>query len=108
MMIGAGGDRSAHRQAAKPFIIIPICQLLFSYWDLTNEDLKVAVCNNATCTSPTLTTVDSAGNVGGYTSLALNSSGFPVISYFNFTNGDLKVAVFVPPSNTIYLPLVLR
>ena len=81
---------------------------VISYRDDSNDGLKVAVCNDAACTNPTLTTVDSAGDVGRFTSLALNSSGFPVISYYDDTNDDLKVAVFVPPSNTIYLPLVLR
>ena len=40
----------------------------------------------------TLTTVDSAGNVGLYTSITLGADGLPVISYFDNTNGDLKVA----------------
>jgi LPXTG-site transpeptidase (sortase) family protein len=64
-----------------------------SYLDGTNGDLKLAVCNDAACTAPTLTTVDSTGVVGQYTSLALNASGFPVISYYDITNRDLKVAV---------------
>jgi len=67
---------------------------VISYYDSTNFDLKVAVCNDATCTSPpTLTTVDNGRDVGVDTSLALNSRGFPVISYYDYTNGDLKVAV---------------
>ncbi|MCZ7673755.1 MAG: hypothetical protein M5U34_44895 [Chloroflexi bacterium] len=40
-----------------------------------------------------LTTVDSAGNVGWHTSLALNGNGYPVISYRDWANDDLKVAV---------------
>lgn len=64
-----------------------------SYWDFTNTALKVAICNNDACTKPTLTTVDNAGDVGAYTSIALNGAGLPMISYFDDTNDALKVAV---------------
>ena len=54
--------------------------------------LKLAHCNDANCASATLTTVNSAGNVGYYTALVLDASGHPVISYLDNTNYDLKLA----------------
>ncbi|BAP54756.1 hypothetical protein THII_0459 [Thioploca ingrica] len=72
---------------------------VISYFDKTNKDLKLAICGNTTCTANnTLTIVDDAGGAdmtgaGGFTSLALNSQGYPVISYFDIDNGDLKLAV---------------
>ena len=67
---------------------------VISYWDAASIDLKLAVCAVATCSSGTIIrTIDSLGAVGSYTSLALTTAGFPVISYFDFNDFDLKVAV---------------
>ena len=67
---------------------------VISYYDSDNEDLKVAKCGDASCTtaSVTLRTLDSTGFVGWHTSIAIGADGFPVISYYDETNGDLKVA----------------
>ena len=66
---------------------------IISYYDATNTALKVAACANAGCTgTPTITTIDSVDVVGYYTSIAIGDNGYPVISYSDFTNGDLKVA----------------
>ena len=67
---------------------------VISYWDGTNNDLKVAHCTDLACTSvPELTTVDSAARVGFFSSLAIGNDGFPVISYSDETgDGALKAA----------------
>jgi hypothetical protein len=37
-------------------------------------------------------TIDSAGDVGKYTSITIGADGLGLISYFDSTNGELKVA----------------
>src|SRR5262245_52744295 len=63
-----------------------------SYYDESLGDLRYAAWNG---TSWNRTTIDSAGNVGQYTSLAFDpADGNPAISYYDQTNGDLKLAWF--------------
>jgi hypothetical protein len=66
---------------------------VMSYYDNLNGALKVAKCGNPSCSFlATVNTVDTSGDVGLYTSLAVPADGLPVISYFDQSNGDLKVA----------------
>ena len=63
-----------------------------SYRDSTNDDLKYATCSSS-CTSAsswTNSTIDSVGNVGSRTSIAIDSNDAVHISYNDITNGDLK------------------
>jgi len=63
-----------------------------SYHDATNLDLKVVHCTSIDCTSnDTPVTLDSAGRVGTSSSITVGTDGFPVVSYHDITNSDLKV-----------------
>ena len=74
---------------------------VISYYDVTNSALKVAKCANVFCTgAATRTTVDSSGNVGMHTSIAIGADGNPVVSYQDQANLDLKVAKCVNPACT--------
>jgi len=72
---------------------------IISYHNYSTNDLNLTVCNSADCDAPDTVIVDDVGVSGGNNTLALNSSGLPVMAYFDdgtnqaglFTG--LKVAV---------------
>ena len=73
---------------------------VISYTDFTNTVLKLVHCTNASCiTHDTPVTLDSAGNVGFYTSITIGVDGNPVISYADGDpNFDLKLVHCTNPS----------
>ncbi len=75
-------------------IFVPADSLpVISYYDATNLDLKVLKCSSISCSAgSTITVVDSLGDVGAYSSLFVPADGLPVISYYDSTNFNLKVA----------------
>jgi len=74
---------------------------VISYRAFTAGDLRVAKCTNPSCSTSTLTTVDqTAASTGSATSIAIGVDGNPVISYRNFTAGDLRVAKCADPACT--------
>jgi hypothetical protein len=55
---------------------------VISYYDSSNDYLKVAKCGNASCSSGnTVTTVSTFG--GFFTSIAISADGFPIVSSFD-------------------------
>ncbi|MBK9745788.1 MAG: hypothetical protein IPO91_03325 [Chloroflexi bacterium] len=80
--------------SAQPALVLTASDLpVISYYNSASRDLMLVVCSTSTCTSATVSVIDSAGDVGQYSSIRLTSSGLPVISYYDATNRDLK-AVF--------------
>ncbi|MDN3512348.1 MAG: hypothetical protein NG784_13745 [Candidatus Jettenia sp.] len=70
-------------------------KVYISYYDATNRDLKCASTSTPLVpASWTITTVDSTGDVGRFTSLAIDSMDNVHISYYDLTNGDLKHALY--------------
>ncbi|UCG78088.1 MAG: hypothetical protein JSV21_11095 [Nitrospirota bacterium] len=55
-------------------------------------DLKIAKCLDNACSTFSITTLDSLGDVGAYSSLTIGADGLPIISYRDITNSSLKVA----------------
>ena len=90
LAIDSAGDVGAHTSITIGTNGNPIISY-FSYYDQTNSALKVAACNNPTCTTSTNTTIDSTDAVGWYSSIAIGTNGNPIISYWDMTNQDLKV-----------------
>ena len=65
---------------------------IISYYDFTNKDLKIYDCADAVCSGTgTARTLDSGGDVGADTAIAIRDSGGPIIAHYDSTNGDLKV-----------------
>ena len=65
------------------------CYPYISYYDITNQDLKLAIFNGSSWDKYT---VDSAGNVGRFNSIARDAAGNIHMSYYDQTNNRLKYA----------------
>jgi hypothetical protein len=60
---------------------------LISYFDAGSGDLKVAHCNNASCSSVTSSVVDQLGDTGRFSSITVGGDGLGLIAY-HAANGD--------------------
>ena len=68
--------------------------------DAANKDLKLAT--NATGTW-VISVIDSTGDVGQHTSIAIDSNNMLHVSYYDATNGDLKYATNISGSWVTYI-----
>ncbi len=70
-----------------------------AYYDATTPRLVVSWCDAANCSTTTKSrfNVDESASVGKHLSLALNSTGNPVIAYYNEFTTSLKLAVCSEP-----------
>ena len=59
---------------------------------ISNGDLKLA---SRSASQWDMQVVDSQGDIGVYTSLELDSNDNPIITYYDATNGDLKIARYI-------------
>jgi hypothetical protein len=69
---------------------------MISYYDSTHRDLMFVTCDMDTLCDQTvdwsanIVRLDEDGDVGQYTSIAVDPTGNPAISYYDVTNGDLR------------------
>ena len=55
-------------------------------------NLKVAKCNDLSCSTATINTVDSTNDVGNYSSITIGTDGYPIIAHYSTVNmGELRV-----------------
>jgi hypothetical protein len=69
---------------------------MIAYYDASTQlNLEYIHCNDPSCSGgdETTATIDTvAANTGSQPKMVLDSNGFPVISYQDVTNGDLRLA----------------
>lgn len=61
-----------------------------SYHNNSNGDLKYARCLDVDCLNKNITTIDSAGSVGQFSSLVLGQDNLARITYYTSSGGNLK------------------
>ncbi|MBT60265.1 MAG: hypothetical protein CMA63_01765 [Euryarchaeota archaeon] len=87
-------DASGYGQIRTSIAIDSNDAVHISYYGPANDDLKYATCSSGCTTASNWddASVDTSGDVGGFTSIAIDSKNAVHISYYDYTNHDLKLA----------------
>jgi hypothetical protein len=92
-LTSVGGGGTWHTEASMILGTDGLPDIIFTDPASTPKALRFVKCGNLTCSSGnTNQTVDNSGNNFRYSAIALGRDGFPIISYFDNTNSDLKIA----------------
>ena len=87
-VIGSGGDRGSMLSATLGATGNPVVAM----YEANSGDLTWVYCLDPSCITSSLIEIDgSTEDVGQYPSLNISDSDFAVISYYDVTNGNLKV-----------------
>ena len=78
---------------SQPFLVLDDSRYpVVSYYDSAAGDLKLLRCDDPICTgTDSLNTPATIGDVGQFSSLALDHLGYPVVSYYDATNDTLQI-----------------
>lgn len=83
---------SAYSFSSPSIAIAPDGFPVMAYYNNSSDDLMVAKCTNASCSTSGTQTLDSTNDVGLYSSLVIGTDGLPVISYYDDSNDNLMIA----------------
>lgn len=90
IVVDANGAAGRNTSIALTNTNLPVISYL-SYQDYPSGSIKLARCTNSACDAPIITTIDSVNATHTDTALALTSAGTPIVSYYDYANGNLKL-----------------
>jgi hypothetical protein len=98
-IIAATNDSGFYSAVAVTSSGIPVVAFHESSASGSVNNIKLAVCNNADCTSPVISQLDGWAMTGAYVDIAMNASDIPIISYHDMGVGGIGGAVKVVVCN---------